>query len=62
MSHEIAQEAGVVGREAAAARPEKQEGASMREYIESLLVTVVLAVNLVVDTLNIVLDPRVAEQ
>jgi hypothetical protein len=40
MSHEIAQEAGVAGHEVAVARPEKQEGASLREYIESLLVTV----------------------
>jgi signal peptidase I len=43
MSHEIAEEAGVAGREVAAAKPEKQEGASLREYIESLLVTVILA-------------------
>src|SRR6202167_3761679 len=43
MSQEIAQEAGVAGREGAAARPEKHKGASLREYIESLLVTVILA-------------------
>jgi signal peptidase I len=43
MSHEVAEEAGVAGRAAAVARPEKQEGASLREYIESLLVTVILA-------------------
>lgn len=43
MSHEIAEDAGVVGHPVAVARPEKQEGASIREYIESLLVTVILA-------------------
>jgi len=43
MSQEIVQEAGVASREAAAARTEKHEGTSLREYIESLLVTVVLA-------------------
>ena len=43
MSHEIAEQAGVAGIPVAAVRPEKQEGASMREYIESLLVTVILA-------------------
>ena len=31
------------GAQVAAARPEKQEGTSLREYIESLLVTVILA-------------------
>src|SRR5271167_4765966 len=43
MSQEIAEDAGVAGRPVVLAKPEKQEGSSLREYIESLLVTVILA-------------------
>ena len=43
MSQEITAEAGVAGGQVATVKPEKQEGTSLREYIESLLVTVILA-------------------